>query len=293
MGILDSIKSTFRKGAPKLDVHKRFELLRTAISGTMSNFYMARDRDTSEIVGLKLCDSDKVNAFENRFRGLSKPNEGTIASCFHHPNVVETLEHGLTTERTRYVLMEFLDGPGLNTLISSKSTLLNGKRAELIRQMASALDHVHRAGYIHRDICPRNFICADDAMSLKLIDFGLTLPAQSAFMQPGNRTGTPLYMAPEIVRRRSTDQRVDIFSLGVTAFHLITFELPWPNTDSPAMTAMSHQSVPPLDIFDLTAGINPELGKTIMSCLAADPTKRPQTAAAFLHAIRDVKSDMA
>ena len=83
----------------------------------------------------------------------------------------------------------------------------------LLRQAAEALAAVHRAGYIHRDICPRNFVVDKDCESLKLIDFGLTVPATPPFMQPGNRTGTPNYMAPEVVRRRPTDQRLDIFCL--------------------------------------------------------------------------------
>ena len=63
--------------------------------------------------------------------------------------------------------------------------------------------------------------------SLKLIDFGLTLPAEKEFMLPGNRTGTPNYMAPEVVRRKPTDQRLDIFAYGVSMYELFAFDLPW------------------------------------------------------------------
>ena len=71
-----------------------------------------------------------------------------------------------------------------------------------------------------------------EAGDLKLIDFGLSLPARKEFMQPGNRTGTPLYMAPEVVRRRWTDQRLDIFAMGVSAYQICTYELPWPVTET-------------------------------------------------------------
>ena len=99
---------------------------------------------------------------------------------------------------------------------------------QFIRQAAEALDAVHEAGFIHRDVCPRNLlVCTDDGEDLKLIDFGLTVPATRPFMQPGNRTGTPNYMAPELVRRRPTDQRLDVFAFGVTAYEICTFELPW------------------------------------------------------------------
>ena len=96
-----------------------------------------------------------------------------------------------------------------------------------IRQAAEAIAAVHEAGFIHRDICPRNFLLTNNREDLKLIDFGLTVPATRWFMQPGNRTGTPNYMAPELVRRRPTDQRLDVFAFGVTAYEICTFELPW------------------------------------------------------------------
>ena len=80
--------------------------------------------------------------------------------------------------------------------------------------MAEALQYVHAQEFIHRDVCPRNFIYESETGNVKLIDFGLSLPARKEFMQPGNRTGTPLYMAPEVVRRRWTDQRLDIFATG-------------------------------------------------------------------------------
>jgi serine/threonine-protein kinase len=289
MGILDKLKTAFRSG--RLDVDARFELLREAISGTMSNFYLARDRQTGQVVGLKICDSDKVEAFEARFRGLKKPAEGEIALTLKHPCIVETLECGITTKGHHYIVMEFLKGAGLHTRIHSRDPSLNGQRVELIRQMAEAIDYVHRAEFIHRDVCPRNFICSPDGASLKLIDFGLTLPAKKEYMQPGNRTGTPMYMAPEIVRRRWTDQRVDIFALGVTCYHLCTFELPWPVGESPAMSAMSHDTVAPTDIYQYCPRLNRTLGSAIMQCMAAGPNQRPQSAGDFLRLIRGVQRE--
>ncbi len=226
MGFLDRLKSMLK--SDKLDVDERFERLRSAISGTMSNFYMARDRETKNIVGSKIAKQDKLKLFEARFKGLNKPSEGEIASSLHHPNVVETTEFGLTTENLPYTVMEYLDGPGLHELIHNRDQILSGKRLNLIRQMAEALAYVHEQEFIHRDVCPRNFIVMKDMSTLKLIDFGLTLPATPDFTQPGNRTGTPNYMAPEIMRRKTTDQRLDIFSFGVSVYHLCAFELPWP-----------------------------------------------------------------
>lgn len=277
------------KGSAKVNVRSRFELLREAISGTMSTFHMARDRTTKEIVGLKILDREKTAALEARFVGLTKPREGEIALTLSHPYIVRTIEHGITTENEQFIVMEFLDGPGLNSLIVGRSELLKGRRMNLIRQAAEALAAVHRAGYIHRDICPRNFVTSKDAASLKLIDFGLTVPATPPFMQPGNRTGTANYMAPEVVRRRPTSQRLDIFAFGVTAFELCTFEMPWPR--GAGLAAMAHGSQEPVDIRTLCPQIDPRLERAIVSCLDPEPEKRPASMDEFLKAIKGVERE--
>ncbi|MGE0756919.1 MAG: serine/threonine protein kinase [Pirellulaceae bacterium] len=289
MGFVDKLKTLFQSSA--LDVEARFELSPQSVSGTMSSFYRARDRSTGEIVGLKLCDREKLEQFESRFKGLGKPTEGEIAVRMKHPAIVETRQHGVTTKGLRYLIMEFLDGPGLHSLIHAEDTLLEGKRVGLIRQMAEALEYVHKAEFIHRDVCPRNFICSPDGASLKLIDFGLTVPASPDFMKPGNRTGTPLYHAPEISRRRPTDARVDIFALGVTAFQICTYQLPWPTSEQPAVSALAYDTTPPRDILELRPKLNRTLAAAIMQCMRPNPADRPQTMGDFLRLIFPVRRD--
>jgi serine/threonine protein kinase len=275
------------KGNAKVDVRSRFELLREAISGTMSEFHMARDRTTKEIVGLKILDLEKTAALEARFTGVKKPKEGEIAMALSHPYIVRTMEHGLTTDGQQYIVMEFLEGPGLNSLIVGKSPLLEGRRVTLIRQAAEGLAAVHRAGYIHRDVCPRNFVVDKECKSLKLIDFGLTVPATPLFTQPGNRTGTPNYMAPEVVRRRPTSQKLDLFSFGVTAFELCAFDLPWPR--GAGLAAMAHGSQDPLAIREFCPQIDPRLERAIMACFESSPDKRPASMEEFLKMIKGVE----
>ena len=142
MGIADKFRSLFQSSA-KLDVSKRFEILREAVSGTMSKFYKVRDRESGQVVGLKIGDLEKTGFFEGRFTGLNKPSEGEIAIQFDHPRIVRTLEYGTTTLDEHYLIMEFLDGPGLNAFIMQKSALLDGKRVNLIREMCEALQVVH------------------------------------------------------------------------------------------------------------------------------------------------------
>jgi serine/threonine-protein kinase len=285
MGLIGSLKSLL---ASKLDVAKRFELMREAVSGTMSAFHMARDRQSGKIVGLKLLDPSKTAAFEARFKGLKKPSEGEIGQAIHHPHVVETLEYGLTTTGQYYVVLEFLDGPGLNSVIVAKDRRLEGRRADLLRQAAEGLRAVHQAGFIHHDICPRNFVCSKDLTSLKLIDFGLTVPATPDFMKPGNRTGTPNYMPPEVIHRRKNDQRLDIFSFGATAFELCTFELPWAR-GATGQAALAHDAA--TDVRTLRPRIQPKLAEAINRSLIANPDQRLASMDQFLKLLGDLKSE--
>jgi len=288
VGIGQFIKSLLEGG--KVDVASRYEILREAVSGTMSNFHMARDRATDKIVGLKILDKAKTDALEARFKGLKKPTEGEIAASFNHPRIVKTFSHGFTTNGEQFLVMEFLDGPGLNSLLIGRSKLLDGNRLTLARQAAEAIEAVHAAGFIHRDVCPRNFVCSKDASSLTLIDFGLTLPAEKEFMQPGNRTGTPNYMAPEVVRRKQTDRRLDIFAFGVSMYELFAFELPWQRGDT-GQAAMTHGMSTPPPLRQYYPKIHPTLEAAIHKCMEHDPDKRFPTITQFLKTIARLKSE--
>ncbi len=287
MGLLDRIKTTLFSS--KLNVSARFELLREAISGTMSKFYMARDRQTGEVVGLKILDLEKTAQFEASFKGLVKPTEGEIAIQFDHPYIVMTYEYGMTVDGAQYLVMEFLEGAGMNSVLVAQDSVLDGRRVRFIRQVAQALAEVHAAGYLHRDICPRNLILTGDNEALKLTDFGLSVPATKMFMQPGNRTGTPNYMAPELVRRYQTDQRLDVFAFGVTAYEICTFELPWMRGTT-GMAAMTHDR-PPTDIREYRPNINPALAKAIHHCIEPNFKKRCPSMEHFLQMISRVEHE--
>jgi eukaryotic-like serine/threonine-protein kinase len=288
MGLFDALKAMV--AGNRVDVSKRFALLREAISGTMSCFYMARDLRNGKIVGLKILDMEKTAAVEARHKGLDKPSEGQISMKLRHPRIVETYEHGLTTTGTQYIVMEYLEGADFNSLLVGNDACLNGNRAHFLRQAAEAVAAVHEAGFIHRDICPRNFLLVKKGgKDLKLIDFGLTVPATPPFMRPGVRTGNPNYMAPEIVRRRPTDQRVDVFAFGASAYEICTGQLPWPKGDT-GLAAMSHDR-PPTDIRQHRPKLDPALAAAIHSCLEADPANRCPSMTRFLQTIKNVTRD--
>jgi len=285
MAFLDRVKTVFSSG--KMNISTRFALLRQAISGTMSKFYMARDLRSGEVVGLKILDREKTAAFEARFKGIKKPTEGAVAIQMQHPRIVKTYEHGITTHGEQYLVMEYLEGAGMNSLlVAGGDRILEGRRVRFIRQAAEALSAVHAAEFLHRDMCPRNLIVTDNGQNVKLIDFGLSVPATRAFMQPGNRTGAPNYMAPELVRRRATDKRLDVFAFGVSAYEICTYELPWIRGET-GMAAMTHNK-PPIDIRTRRPQINSKLAEAIHACIEPDLRKRCESIDKFLEMIRDV-----
>jgi serine/threonine-protein kinase len=112
------------------------------------------------------------------------------------------------------------------------------------------------------------------------------VPDKPVFLQPGNRIGTPNYMAPEVVRRRQADKRLDVFSFGVTAYEICTLHSPWPRGTS-GHVALAHDQ-PPEDVRRHWPEIPEPLAVAIAACLAADPDKRPPTMERFLAMIAKV-----
>src|SRR5207245_2829977 len=108
-----------------------------------------------------------------RFMGLKRPTEGEICVMLRHKNVVQTYEHGMTLEGEQFLVMELIEGMGLNFLIETKSAQLDGNRVGFLIQIADAIDYVHQQRYIHRDICPRNIMINQNKI-VKVIDFGLS-----------------------------------------------------------------------------------------------------------------------
>lgn len=275
-------------GLKRVDLWKRFERLRESHSGTMSSFYKVRDRQDGEVKGLKVIDREKSAPIEARYKELAKPTEGEIGMQIKGPQIVKTLEWGTGTSGDPFVLQEFVEGSLLHSLVTGRNAkpLPPAQRLDLVRQAAMAIATVHAAGFVHRDICPRNYILRPDG-KLVLFDFGLTVPDRPAFLQPGNRIGTPNYMAPEVVRRRQSDKRIDMFSFGVTAYEICTLAAPWPRGTT-GNAALAHDSTPE-DIDRHWPEIPAALGQAIMKCLGADPAMRPATMDLFLKAIREVK----
>ncbi len=271
-------------GLTKINVKKRFDLLNRTGQGSMSKVWRARDLSLGRVVCLKLLDKKKTEEFEARFLGLKKPREGEICVTLKHPNIVQTYEHGVTTDGEYYLVMELVEGMGMNFLVETKSEKLDGNRVNYLSQIASAIDHLHKAGYMHRDICPRNIMVNTEGV-VKLIDFGLAIPNTPAFCKPGNRTGTPNYLAPEVIRRTSTDLRVDLFALGVTAYEMFCHTLPWEKGAS-LQTLLNHMRTVGKDPKEHVPDMDDETRAFLMKAIERDSNKRFQTAEAFRDALR-------
>jgi serine/threonine protein kinase len=286
LGMLKSLFSSKprKKAEPRVDLKKRFELMGRTGQGSMSKVWRARDKSLGRIVCLKILDKEKTAKFEARFVGLNKPREGIICQALRHKNIVQTYEAGLSTEGEPFLVMELIDGLGLNFLVETRSAQLEGNRINYLSQICDGLEYLHNQGYLHRDICPRNVMVTKEGV-VKLIDFGLGIPNRPEFCRPGNRTGTPNYLSPELIRRVATDSRVDLFALGVTAYEVFTNDLPWEKTQS-LQTLLSHMNSPGKDPREFKPAMDEQTAKFLIKAIERDPRDRFQTPGEFRAALQ-------
>jgi eukaryotic-like serine/threonine-protein kinase len=277
------------RGLKKADLAKRWDLRGRTGQGSMSKVYQAYDKELGRTVALKLLDKDKTKRFEARFTamGLKKPPEGEICMALKHDNCVRTFEHGITYGGEPYLVMEWIDGLGLNYLVETRNAQLNGKRIEYLCQLCDAIQYLHDAQWLHRDLCPRNVMVNAEGV-VKLIDFGLTIPYTPPFCQPGNRTGTVDYLPPELIKRRTTDHRVDTFALGVTAYEVFTHQLPWEKTTNSEENLRRRLNTAPRKPQDLNPAVDDEVAKFLVKSVAKEPNDRFATAKAFKQALLEL-----
>ena len=271
----------------KIKLAERFSLELRVGQGSMSKVWKARDNKLGRQVCLKVLDKQKTDRFDARFVGLVRPHEGMISTSIKHKNCVQAFDWGYTKDGEIFIVMELIDGVGLNFAIETNSKQLENNRANYLAQAADALGYVHELGYMHRDICPRNMLINSEGV-LKLIDFGLSIPNNPDFCKPGNRTGSGNYMAPELVRRSFTDIRVDLFALGVTAYETFTASLPWESGGQSMQSALSRMNSPPKDPREAKPDMPEHIAKFLLKAIAPEPGERFQTAAEFKSAVKQL-----
>jgi serine/threonine protein kinase len=285
---MNFLKNLFKRRpkVDRVDISRRFELIGRVGQGSMSKVWRAKDSISGKVVALKVLDKAKTARLDRRFVGMNKPTEGEIAFTLRHPSIVRTTEFGITTEDEQYLVMEFVEGVGLSFLVDRQNARMKKNCLWYAIQLGDAVDYLHRHNWIHRDICPRNVIVSDDD-EVKLIDFGLVVPNTEVFRAPGNRTGTANYMAPELIKRLPTDERIDIFSYAVTVFEMFTRQLPWKVEGNDSFeSVVQHINKAPKDIRKLAPEVDEQIGRAVMKGLERDPRERWSSMQKFLDELR-------
>ena len=247
----------------------RYVLLDTLGTGGMGSVHRARDEATGRIVAFKKLTTARTGAKQRTLQALFEREYHTL-SRLKHPRIIEAYDYGLT-ETGPYYTMELLDGADLQQL----APLPYKEACRYLRDVASSLALIHAQRLVHRDVSPRNVRLTKDGRA-KLIDFGALTP----FGPAADVVGTPVCMAPEIVRRMPVDQRTDLYALGTVAY--------WALTGQHAFAARSFEDLPtlwqrpPVTPSKLVPGIPPGLDSLVLSLLSMDPLSRPTSAAAVI-----------
>jgi len=204
-----------------------YRVIETVAEGGMSTIFKAEDRSKNLFVALKVLKPDALVNLElhDGIRPGELDSEGAIAIQLDHPNIIHTYEYG-RDKNEYFIVMELLESFTLKYLIYADSPLVARQKYDLIAQIGEGIAYMHQAGFLHRDICPRN-VLVDGKGVPKLIDFGLAIPKAAAAKRRDLRSGTPSYMSPEQVRGQELDERSDVYSFGITVYEILTGKLPF------------------------------------------------------------------
>jgi len=205
-----------------------------------------------------------------------------------HSNVVEVYEVGRLQRRFWFVL-ELVDGPTLGARLREKGRLPEAVAIRIVRDVARALEAVHKAGLVHRDVKPGNILFSPDGVA-KLTDLGLACDAARAkAATDGALFGTPQTMAPEQAQGLEVDHRADLYGLGATLYQALTERPPYEDKDTVSLV-MAHVTAPIPDPRALRPDLSPGLAELVMWLLAKSPSARPQSARVVLEALDGLKA---
>ena len=243
----------------------RYEILARAGVGATGLLFKARDRETNEVVALKVLKAeiaDKpelIDAFKNELR---------LARKITHKNVCRIYDFN-RADGISFISMEFVEGESLRRVLSRFNALSTRTAIKIASQICDGLREAHAQGIVHRDLKPENLMI-DGSGNVKLMDFGLAhLVAEGSTAA----VGTPSYMAPEQAQGAAVDQRCDIYALGLVLFEMFTGESAFTG-ETPMVVALKQIQDAPQNPRDIERTIPEHISKAILRCLEKDPGKR-------------------
>ncbi|HOX37752.1 MAG TPA: FHA domain-containing serine/threonine-protein kinase [Candidatus Brocadiia bacterium] len=273
-----------------------YEIIKPIGKGGSGVVYLARQVSMDRVVALKILakklitDAQWVDRFIKTARYTGRLN---------HPNMVIAHDCG-RHEDTCYLAMEYVDGTSLSRILKKETRLSEQRTLEIIRQIAEALDHAHKAGLVHRDIKPGNILLSKDGWA-KLTDLGLakfvgapgTDEDQGDTETTGRFTavGTPKYIAPEqAMAKEDIDVRADIYSLGITMFHMLVGEAPFYGT--PAEVLTDHIRTPCPTVKEFVPEISERTNAIVARMVEKNPDARYQTPAELVIDLKQAEKEM-
>lgn len=275
------------------DLHDRmlgeFRILRRIGRGGMAEVYLAEQTLLARNVAIKVLHKERVadESYLKRFK-----TEAMAAGSLSHPNIVQVIMIG-EQDGIQYIAQEYVPGMNLREFITRKGPPELAVALRIIRQVASALQAAHNAGIVHRDIKPENIMITRKG-DVKVADFGLAQLTQGGervnLTQDGVTMGTPLYMSPEQVNGSKLDLRTDIYSLGVTCYHMLAGSPPF-RGETAMSIAVQHLKQDPEPLENIRADLPPLLCRIVHKMMAKEIDRRYQTAQAVLKDLKRVTAD--
>jgi len=280
-------------GDSKLIIGDRYRVVERLAHGGMARIYKVKHLNLGKIFALKVVDrqSDAAKRMEQLFF-----REAKIASVMDHPNIVQVTDFGLDEELGAYIVMEYLKGETLHARLRRElkqhQSLSISAALEIGLQTAEALHYMHSQNVIHCDIKSENiFLCVQQSEHrqrtvVKLIDFGLSRSKSTNLqLAKAEVAGTPEYMAPELIRGHAPQPSMDIYSLGILFYEMLTGRLPFSGSIRDVITDQLHTDpAPPSET--LVDPLDERLEAFIMRALSKDPIGRHESIGRVIFELR-------
>lgn len=272
----------------------RYHPLRKLGQGGMGTVYLCQDRALERAVAIKLM-SARYRADPQGERRFLR--EARAQAIVNHPNVATVLNFGVSPEGHPFLVMEYLEGQDLRTLLRREKILEPFRAIEFLRQICAGLEEAHTAGLVHRDLKPSNIMIVKDQRGnpwVKVLDLGLAkiiggqTDLQSITMDTaGLLVGTPAYMSPEQVAGGPVDGRADLYSMGVVLFEMLCGRLPF-ESETLDGWLYQHLNVNPPHPSQLNHNLSPYplLDRLTLWLLAKQPRDRPNSTGELAQALK-------